>query len=215
MITALPLTGYANALDAAHESAGAQAVVAGPRGYAYATPGRLDTARRWLSNETSCWLQGGTPIPVELDPRGATRHWGVSCVQVAGGASGTAAAGHVAEFRRRLLEAHTGILEQTTDAVVHELSKRTAEGSSLLGRQLVQAGVADARLVSDEVRYLLETPVCTDAAVCATVFARLVRTGRAVLRLLGAASFLTDGPGGALLTAEQVGTLYLAQDMRS
>nr|WP_052478828.1 hypothetical protein [Kibdelosporangium sp. MJ126-NF4]CEL20847.1 hypothetical protein [Kibdelosporangium sp. MJ126-NF4]CTQ98348.1 hypothetical protein [Kibdelosporangium sp. MJ126-NF4] len=184
---------YGRMLDAAHEAVGPGAVVVGPGGYVYATTDRLDSAagldytcRKWIAH------------PV-------TESMGVSCVRLVGHDATLASP----LFRNRVVSAHVELLAGVVDHALGDLAGRFAEGSALLGRQLVQAGIADAAMLVDEVRDMTSALVL-DHRVHARTFHRLVRGGRALLRLLGASGFLADGPGGALMTAELVGTLYLS-----
>ncbi|GAA1299495.1 hypothetical protein [Saccharothrix xinjiangensis] len=198
-------TDYAAHLDAAHEAAAPNAVVVGPGGYAFATPERLAADPLWLSGTTGHALRPAAVLPVA---NRVAAEFGVACARLADPEPGRVVGARTERLRHHLLRAHTRLLAHVVDLTVADLGGRTAAGSPLLGRQLVQAGIADAVLLVEETGGLLDAGVDHDAHPAA--FARLVRGGRALLRLLGAASFLTDGPGGAVLTAEQVGTLYLA-----
>jgi hypothetical protein len=201
------LAGYAAGLDAAHEAVAPNTVVVGPRGFAFASSQRLAGNPRWLSAATGRWLPDARVLPV-ANPV-ATR-FGVACVRVPGPAHGDHAQARPPLLRHHLLRAHAGLLAHVVELTVADLAQRTVAGSPLLGRQLVQAGIADAALLIRETDGLLDSG--SDESIQPAMFARLVRGGRALLRLLGAASFLADGPGGAVLTAEQVGTLYLLPD---
>lgn len=205
-VTTTP-TEYSSLVDDAHDSAAEQAVVVGRGGFAYATRQRLACPVRWLSATTGHWLHGATVLPVE---NRVAEHFGVACVRVTHAEQGDPAPGSPDAFRHRLLRAHTVLLAQVVDLAVADLGGRVANGSPLLGRQLVQAGIADAALLVAQTEDLLAAGLLGPDGHPA-VFARLVRGGRALLRLLGAASCLLDGPGGAVLTAEQVGTLYLGR----
>ena len=172
---------YAELLDSAHQVSGG--LVVGPGGYAYATTDLLPA--------------GATPVPQPV-----TENVGVSCVRFAG--HPTVSGG----FRRHLLTLHVDLLDEVLAQTVDDLGRRSSEGKPLLNRQLVQAGIADAAMLIEQARGLLEL---TDPVgdVQAMIFRRLVHGGRALLRLLGGASFLLDGPGGAVMAAELVGRLYL------
>jgi len=209
MTPILAATRYSQAVDAAHDVAAVDGVVVGPGGYAYATPPRLRDTKRWLSAKTRAWLAPSALTPI---PHSVADRLSVSCLRLEAPVDiPTAYAPDevLAGFRYHLLAAHTALLTEVIDITVVDLAERTAEGTPLLGRQLVQAGLADAVLLVDEVRGLLDLGIAAELTSCAVVFSRVVRGGRALLRLLGAASFLIDGPGGAVLTAEHVGTLYL------
>lgn len=204
------LTDYAALLDAAHDAAARDsgapdAVLVGPGGFAYATPRRLAGGPSWLCAATGRRLHHADVL--QVDNRVAAR-FGVSCARLTTTDPGDATAARPDLLRHHLLRAHSELLAHVVELTVTDLDRRTAAGSPLLGRQLVQAGIADAALLTEETRGLLDGGADHDTHPI--LFARLVRGGRALLRLLGAASFLADGPGGALLTAEQVGTLYLA-----
>ncbi|NUT99726.1 MAG: hypothetical protein HOY78_47720 [Saccharothrix sp.] len=203
---AIPTTTYAARLDAAHDSVAPDTpnvVVVGPGGFAYTTPRRLAEGPSWLSSATGHWLHASDVRPV----RNRVATWyGVACVRLADPTPGDPARARHGQLRHHLMRAHTRLLARTVELAVADLGSRTSAGGPLLGRQLVQAGLADATLLVEETDGLLDGGHDVHPAV----FARLVRGGRALLRLLGGASFLIDGPGGAVLTAEQVGTLYLA-----
>ncbi|WP_309112066.1 hypothetical protein [Saccharothrix sp.] len=202
----IPTTTYAARLDAAHDSVAPDTpgvVVVGPGGFAYTTPRRLAEGPSWVSAATGRRLHGGDVRPVRN--RVAARY-GVACVQLVDPTPGDPARARHGLLRHHLLRAHTKVLASTVELAVADLGERTSAGGPLLGRQLVQAGLADAMLLVEETEGLLDGGHDVQPAV----FTRLVRGGRALLRLLGGASFLIDGPGGAVLTAEQVGTLYLA-----
>ncbi|MCE7003214.1 hypothetical protein LWC34_10275 [Kibdelosporangium philippinense] len=173
---------YAVLLDRAHQAAGG--VVVGPGGYAYATQDLL---------------AGGSPVDQPV-----TESVGVSCVRFG------AAEPVVSEvFCRSLLAAHVDLLDDVLAQAIDDLGRRSSDGRPLLSRQLVQAGIADAGMLVDQVRGLLESGELS-SGVRAMIFRRLVHGGRALLRLLGGASFLLDGPGGTLMAAEMVGVLYLS-----
>lgn len=204
MTTVTTSTDYASLVDEAHDSVAEHAIVVGPGGFAHATRQRLAGPAQWLAATTGRWLHGVTVTPVE---NRVTEHFGVACVRVTDAEQGDPAPLPDA-FRHQLLGAHAVLLAHVVDMAVADLGGRVANGSPLLGRQLVQAGIADAALLVAQTKDLLAGGLLGSDGHPA-VFARLVRGGRALLRLLGAASFLLDGPGGAVLTAEQVGTLYL------
>lgn len=200
-------TEYSSLVDDAHGSVAEQAVLVGRGGFAYATGQRLALPAHWLSATTGHWLHGGTVSPVE---NRVAEQFGVACVRVTDAEQGDPAPESPDAFRHHLLRAHTVLLAHVVDLAVADLGGRVANGSPLLGRQLVQAGIADAALLVAQTEGLLAAgPLGPDGYPA--VFTRLVRGGRALLRLLGAASCLIDGPGGAVLTAEQVGTLYLGR----
>lgn len=183
---------YGSLLDAAHAVAVARGVVVGPGGYAYATADLLLTV-------------AGDAEPIAQP---VTERAGISCVRFPGH-PGDSAIPEV--FGRCLLGAHVDLLEDVLAVAVDDLGHRSSAGTPLLSRQLVQAGIADAAMLIEEVRGLLELTGLS-GGVRPLTFRRLVRGGRALLRLLGGASYLADGPGGAVMAAELVGTLYLGGD---
>ncbi|SDW50137.1 hypothetical protein SAMN05421504_101760 [Amycolatopsis xylanica] len=193
---------YSTMLDAAHELAAPGAVVVGPHGYAYASPERLSVTTRWIAAKDGSVLEC-TGKDEFAHP--VTDGLGVSCVRISARA---AHRGEPSSFGHRLLGAHVDLLDNVVAHTIDDLAARTAEGSTLLGRQLVQAAIADAVVLVDEVRGMAGG-AAMDRHVRARTFHCLVRGGRDLLRLLGAAGFLAGGPGGALLTAELAGTLYL------
>ncbi|WP_232666639.1 hypothetical protein [Pseudonocardia sp. TRM90224] len=185
---------YRLALDTAHEACveggAAGGLVTGPGGYAYASHRRLAACSRWIA------------VPIRQLVAEST---GVACVRLP--AAGPEQPSP--EFGRRLLVAHADAVGAVARHAVDDLAGRTAEGRPLLARQLVQVAVADAVMLANETAGIAAQPEA-DAIVLATAFHRLVRGGRVLLRLFGGAGFLRDGPGGVLVTAELVGTLYLS-----
>ncbi|MDT8912950.1 hypothetical protein [Amycolatopsis sp. PS_44_ISF1] len=201
--------GYAAELDAAHDRAtpdgAGQAVLIGPGGYAYASPFRLAAADAWVDARTGALRTGSTTAV----PDRSLARLGIGGLRLTGPAAADPVAGAPALLRHQLLLAHARLLGAVVEHAITDLDTRTAEGKPLLNRQLVQAAIADTHLVVSQARGQLDVGAAVDPAVCAAVFGRLLRGGRVLLRLLGAAGFLADGPGGALLAAEVVGTLYL------
>ena len=112
-------------------------------------------------------------------------------------------------FAAELIDLHTALVRRTLEHAVEHLGVRTVGGTALLGRQLVQAQLADVALRLRELQVMpAERRVAGRGAPWRT-HRRLVGLGRDLLRLLGASSFLVDGPGGDLHLAEVTGNLYL------
>ncbi|MBZ3906734.1 hypothetical protein [Streptomyces griseiscabiei] len=103
-----------------------------------------------------------------------------------------------------------GLSERLLDAVLAHLGGRTAGGAKLLHQQLVKGGVAEAVMEQLEIETMLSgaTPGDLDDGVLAGLNAQITETDRMLLRLLGAMSFLTDGPGQAARVSELIADVY-------
>ncbi|MEI5527102.1 hypothetical protein WB401_34655 [Streptomyces brasiliscabiei] len=103
-----------------------------------------------------------------------------------------------------------GLSERLLDAVLAHLGGRTVGGAKLLHQQLVKGGVAEAVMEQLEIETMLSgaTPGDLDDGVLAGLNAQITETDRMLLRLLGAMSFLTDGPGQAARVSELIADVY-------
>ena len=171
---------YPFALDGAHERATAgRGLVPAPTGHVIASTTALPDA-----------------------PEGPLTRFGLA-VRKDAGAPGTPAG-----FATELTGLHTALVRRTLDHTVERLGGRIAGGTALLGRQLVQAQLADIALRLRELEVMPADRRAGPGAPWRT-HRRLVGLGRDLLRLLGASGFLADGPGGDLHLAEVTGNVYL------
>ncbi|MFY1693132.1 acyl-CoA dehydrogenase family protein [Plantactinospora sp. WMMB782] len=185
----LGVAGYPRALDALHHSVRPGAPVPAPSGHVAASVAALPSAE---------------PNPLH--------RFGLAVTSPAGDGAGSAhaAPAEVADrFATGLLDLHRAVLRRAFDQAVHHLGERSSEGASLLARQLVQAQLADIAMALREDEAMPPERRCGDAAARWRTHQRLVRLGRTVLYLFGAAGFLLDGPAGELYLAEVTGNLYL------
>lgn len=105
-------------------------------------------------------------------------------------------------FADGLLDLHRTVLRDALEHTVAYLDGRTSEGSTLLARPQLQAELADVAIELNESGGTRERGHWS-------LYQRLTKAGRGLLRLLGASSMLADGPGGDLYLAEFAGCLYV------
>ncbi|MDG4787865.1 acyl-CoA dehydrogenase family protein [Micromonospora sp. WMMD1102] len=185
----LGVAGYPRALDDLHRGVHPDVLVPAPTGHVAASVAALPSA-----------------LPTAL------HRFGLAVAPPAGDADGPAGAvpAEVADrFATGLLDLHRAVLRRAFDQAVRHLGERSSEGASLLARQLVQAQLADIAMALREDEVMPPERRCGDAAARWRTHQRLVRLGRTVLHLFGAAGFLLDGPAGELYLAEVTGNLYL------
>lgn len=103
-----------------------------------------------------------------------------------------------------------GLSERLLDAVLAHLGGRTVGDAKLLHQQMVKGGVAEAVIEQLEIATMLEgaTPGDLDDGVLAGLNAQITETDRMLLRLLGAVSFLADGPGQVARVSELIADVY-------
>nr|MDT0656950.1 hypothetical protein [Micromonospora sp. DSM 115978] len=105
-----------------------------------------------------------------------------------------------------------GLVNRLVDACVDYLGERTSAGQSLLHHQLVRADLADAVISRMEVEAGLgdlDPGGSPDlAARLVDLHATLDRTGRELLRLLGASGFTAAGAGRLAYVSELLGDVY-------
>jgi hypothetical protein len=114
-----------------------------------------------------------------------------------------------AAFTRGLLDLHCEVLRRTLAHAMAWLDGRTAEGSTLLARQLLQGGCADAAVEIAECESMCAAPDAVSPDVGWLISRRLVAAGRGLLDLLGAYGFLSDGVAADLYLAEVTANVYL------
>lgn len=103
-----------------------------------------------------------------------------------------------------------GVSERLLDAVLAHLGGRTVGDAKLLHQQMVKGGVAEAVIEQLEIATMLTgaTPGDLDDGVLAGLNAQITETDRMLLRLLGAVSFLADGPGQVARVSELMADVY-------
>ena len=103
-----------------------------------------------------------------------------------------------------------GLSERLLDAVLAHLGGRSVGDAKLLHQQMVKGGVAEAVIEQLEIATMLTgvTPGDLDDAVLAGLNAQITETDRMLLRLLGAVSFLADGPGQVARVSELMADVY-------
>ena len=103
-----------------------------------------------------------------------------------------------------------GLSERLLDAVLAHLGGRTVGDAKLLHQQMVKGGVAEAVIEQLEIETMLAgaTPGDLDDGVLAGLNAQITETDRMLLRLLGAVSFLADGPGQVARVSELIADVY-------
>ncbi|WP_159104675.1 acyl-CoA dehydrogenase family protein [Plantactinospora sp. BB1] len=185
----LGVSEYPRALDALHHSIRPDGPVPAPTGHVAASVAALPSAE---------------PTPL--------RRFGLAVTPPPGGADRPPppVPDDVAErFATGLLDLHRAVLRRAFDQALEHLGERSSEGASLLARQLVQAQLADIAMALREDEAMPPERRCGDGAARWRTHQRLVRIGRTILYLFGAAGFLLDGPAGELYLAEVTGNLYL------
>ncbi|ALG10438.1 hypothetical protein [Kibdelosporangium phytohabitans] len=113
----------------------------------------------------------------------------------------------LARFTGELLAAHRDLLRRTVDHAIRHLESRTSAGTTLLAKQMVQGNLADIALELTENTVLAGLGLDSKDTRWRS-HSSLVTTGRALLKLLGASGFLSDGPAGELHQAEIAGNVY-------
>ena len=103
-----------------------------------------------------------------------------------------------------------GVSERLFDDAVAYLDGRTAGDTKLLHQQMVKGAVADAVIGQLEIETMLTgaAPGDLDDTVLTGLNAQITENDRALLRLLGAASFLADGPGQLARASELLADVY-------
>jgi hypothetical protein len=182
--------GYPAALDALHRSVSPAGLVPSPAGQVLASTAALPTAQPGpLSRFGLAVALAGPPPP---------------------------AAAVTSQFARGLLGLHYQLLEHGLKQAMQHLGERISGGSSLLSMQLIRGQLAEIAIDLSEHHEVLAHLPADDPQARWRLHEQLTDAGRRLLRLLGASSFLADGPGRDLHLAEVAGNVYLrpAEDER-
>lgn len=173
---------YPAALDALHERVAPGGLVASPAGHLLASVARLP---------------GEPPCPVS--------QFGLAMAT----AAPQPAAAVADRFALGLLDLHRDLLRQTLRLAMSHLGARTSGDSALLSKQLVQGELADIAMRLSEDEAMPARRRSTSRPARWEAHQQFVSLGRRLLRLLGAAGFLADGPAVPLHLAEVAGSVYL------
>jgi len=101
-----------------------------------------------------------------------------------------------AEAGRLLAAVRLGVLRRALDQAVEHLSGRQSGGEPLIRKQLITGSIADVMAGTEMLRAYAQTQ--GGQAALADIHTRLDVLGWEVLKLFGAAGYLSDGPGRAL-----------------
>jgi hypothetical protein len=176
---------YAGALDRLHEQVAPGRLVAAPGGYVAGSVTRLPGA------SPGPWSRFGLAV-CRAGPQACA--WSAPVAQA---------------FGTGLLDLHRTQLRDALEHTMRHLGVRSSGDTSLLGKQLIQAQVAECALDICEDEAMPAQRRGADTASRWRSYRRLVTTGRRMLRLLGASGFLAESPAVDLHLAELTGGLYL------
>lgn len=184
-------TGYPALLDALHEAV---------------APGRLVAAA------TGHVLASSLALP--LAPEGPLTRFGVVWTRVdpsgvEADARITAAEADRERFALGLIDLRGALLRRVLRHCMDWLDGRTADGSTLLARQLNQGACADIAVEIAECAAMRADADGVGPELLALIGRRQTATGRRLLDLLGAFGFLSDGVAGELYLAELTANVYL------
>ncbi|MFI0367309.1 hypothetical protein ACH35V_05485 [Actinomadura sp. 1N219] len=103
-----------------------------------------------------------------------------------------------------------GLSERLRDTVLEHLAGRTVGDSRLLQQQMVKGQVADVLTAHLEIETMLDgaVPGDPDDDTVTRLHVQITESDRMLLRLLGAAGFLRDGPGGVAHASELLADAY-------
>jgi hypothetical protein len=189
---AVQSTAYPTLLDALHETVAPGRLVASATGHVLASRAALPLAPdSGLTRFGVAWINAG-PLP-----------------DSAIGARVSNTKADRERFGRGLLDLHCDLLRGALRHGMRWLDGRTAEGSSLLARQLNQGASADAAVQIAECEAMCADLDGAGPEIRWLISRRLTATGRGLLDLLGAAGFLSDGVAAELYLAELTGNVYL------
>ncbi|MEH1166482.1 acyl-CoA dehydrogenase family protein [Micromonospora sp. CPCC 205539] len=108
-------------------------------------------------------------------------------------------------WRTGVLRLRLGLSQWLLDRCLDHLGERTSGGIPLISHQLVRVELAEA--AADQLIVELSTGGLEPAGLH-RLHERLLHTDRALLRLLGAAGYRSDGPGQVALLSELLADVY-------
>ena len=122
-----------------------------------------------------------------------------------------------ADWRIGLTWLRLGLSERLAGACLAYLGSRDVDGGTLLGQQLVQAGLADALIAHAEVTAVLapRSPANASPTEIGWLHNRLTRADRDLVRLLGGSGFVSAEPGRCALVSELLADIYLGGDRQA
>lgn len=122
-----------------------------------------------------------------------------------------------ADWRIGLTWLRLGLSERLAGSCLAYLGGRDVDGGTLLGQQLVQAGLADALIAHAEVTAMLApgSPASASPAEIGWLHNRLTRADRDLVRLLGGSGFVSAEPGRCALVSELLADIYLGGDRQA
>lgn len=120
-----------------------------------------------------------------------------------------------AQWRIGLAWLRLGLSERLAGSCLSYLGGREVDGGTLLGQQLVQAGLADALIAHAEVRAMLapRSPASASKAAIGWLHGRLTLADRDLIRLLGGSGFVSE-PGRCAMVSELLADVYLGHGDR-
>lgn len=184
-----------------HESICPAALPCGPTGYAVVPDQVLQVATEVFA--------GGEVVPRQPDSERPAGSWTLpdgSFTAVHSGSSGTGAPAPETAWILGLLWWRLGLCEALLATCLTHLRGRTAGDTPLLMQQLVKGTVADAATEIAEIAIVLTDaePGDLDATTMHALHDAVTGTDRMLLRLLGASSFITAGPGQVAHVSELI-----------
>lgn len=184
-------TGYPALLDALHEAVAPGRLVAAATGHVLASSLALPLAAEGpLTRFGVAWTR--------VDPSG-----------VEADARITGAEADRERFALGLIDLRGALLRRVLRHCMDWLDGRTADGSTLLARQLNQGACADIAVEIAECAAMRADADGAGPELLALIGRRQTATGRRLLDLLGAFGFLSDGVAGELYLAELTANVYL------
>ncbi len=129
-------------------------------------------------------------------------------VTVLGAGEGAPGAPPSYAWRTGLAWVRLGLSERLRDACMTYLSGRQSEGKALLMQQMVMGTLAEVLMEHLEAAAVLEEELDGTDAALRHLHERITHADRALLRLLGAHGYTTEGPGPAAYASELLADVY-------
>jgi len=140
---------------------------------------------------------------------------GLDLIHVAATVPGTrpAAADRIIAASLALLAVRLGLLSRVLDLAVTHLSERQAEGSPLIGKQLLQGAVADVVTVIEAGRHcldLLGAAATPPRSALDLMHQRVGTAGWQLITMFGASGYLREHPVRCLYVADLIAACWAA-----